>query len=316
MTAILSRVLPVERVVAESPVVCAGLFRCEPTHPLFRGGEPCSSFCIVFPRDVAWIQHEGGRRFLADTSVVTLYNQGQVYHRWPVGSRADRCDWLAFPAATIRDAVRRFDPAAAEDPERPLRFGWTSVAAPVYAAQRRLFDMLTARRVDDVAEIEERALALLRHVICRAYGVHQGVDRGANVSPRVREAIEHARHLIARRPEERASLSDLAAAVGLSPFHLCREFRTVTGTTISAYRTELRVRAALERIAGGEDLTSIGLSLGFVSHAHFTHAFRRMFGATPSSMRRPQMYTDGHGKTRMARAGPRSARQRRTLTTR
>ena len=310
MTAILSRVLPVERILAASPDVCAGLFRCEPTHPLFRGGEPCSSFCIVFPREAAWIQHEGCRRFVADASIATLYNQGQIYHRWAVGGRPDRCDWLAFPAATVRDVVRTCDPAAADDPERPLRFGWACVSATVYAAQRRLFDRLTASSVHDMSDVEERALALLHHVVRRAYAAgseprRASQFRGSRVgeqtdaTPRARDAVDHARQLIARRPEERASLGDLAAAVGLSPFHLCREFRAVTGTTITAYRTELRARASLERVAAGEDLTTVALSLGFVSHSHFTHAFGRVFGATPSSMRatgehRPQGKHRGH----------------------
>jgi AraC-like DNA-binding protein len=73
--------------------------------------------------------------------------------------------------------------------------------------------------------------------------------------------------------------------VDLSTFHLCREFRLVTNTTISAYRTDLRVRASLERVAAGEDLTSVALSLGFVSHSHFTHAFRAIFGVVPSAVR-------------------------------
>lgn len=284
MTGILSRVLPVEQVVARSPAVYAGLFRCEVTHPLFRGGEPCSSFCIVFPREVAWIQHEGGRRFVADPSMATIYNQGQIYHRWPVGSRPDRSDWLAFPSTAIRDVVRMYDPAAADDRDRPLRFGWAPVSAPVYAAQRRLFESLAAEPQVDVEGFEERAFALLHYIIRRTYTGTE-TTRRANVSPRVREAVEYARVLIARRPEERASLSDLASAVGLSPFHLCRAFRLVTGTTISAYRTELRVRTALERVSAGEDLTNVALSLGFVSHSHFTHAFKRMFGVAPSTLR-------------------------------
>ena len=81
-------------------------------------------------------------------------------------------------------------------------------------------------------------------------------------------------------------LTDLAAAVDLSPFHLCRAFRIVTGGTISSYRTNLRVRASLERVADGEDLTTVALSLGFASHSHFTHAFTTVFGTSPSAMRR------------------------------
>ena len=280
---ILSHVLPVERIVADTPVVCAGLFRCGPDHPLFPGGQPCSSFCIVFPRGSAWIQHEGGRRFVADPSVTTFYNQGQVYYRWNIGGRADRCDWLAFPAAVVRDAVRTYNPADAEHPSTPLRFASVPLNARVYAVQRQLFESLIHTGRVDAASVEERALALLDQVVRSAYGA--GSTRGTRTSKRTVEGVEAARHLIARRPRDRASLADLAEAVGLSPFHLCREFRALTGRTIGAFRTELRLRASLEHVAAGEDLTTVALAFGFVSHSHFTQAFRRLFGTTPSAMR-------------------------------
>jgi len=284
---ILSHVLPVERVLAASPLVCAGQFRCAPDDPLFPGGGPCSSFCVVFPREVAWIQHEEGPRFVADPRLATLYNQGQVYRRWSIGRRPDRCDWLAFPAGVVREAVRVHSPRDADDARRPFRFGSAPVAPNVYLAQRRLFDRLERGAIGDPADIEERSLALLETVVRSGYGVRQSAMAHRDPPARVAEAVQHVRQLLARCPEARTSLSDLAAAAGLSPFHLCRSFRSATGSTISGYRTDLRVRASLERVAEGEDLTSIALSLGFASHSHFTHAFGSVFGITPSAMRRP-----------------------------
>jgi AraC-like DNA-binding protein len=281
-TAILSHVLPVERIVAESPVVCAGLFRCAPDHPLFPGGQPCSSFCVVFPRDAAWIQHEGGARFVADPSLATFYNQGQVYYRWTIGRRPDRCDWLAFPSTIVRDAVGTYSRTDAEHPEKPFRFGSAPLDARAYAAQRQLFEMLIHHPCEP-STVEERALGLLDHLVRQAYGASQAT--GIAARGRTRAAVEAVREILARQPEDRASLADLAEAVGLSAFHLCRTFRAVTGITISAYRTDLRLRASLERVTAGEDLTTLALSLGFVSHSHFTHAFRRLFGVTPSAMR-------------------------------
>jgi AraC family transcriptional regulator len=283
--AILSHLLPVERIVARSPLVYAGQFRCRPDHPLFPGGRPCSSFCIVFPREAAWIQHENGPRFVADSRVATLYNQGQVYRRWSIGRRPDRCDWLAFPASIVREAVRPCNPADADQEGRPFRFGFAPVAPDVYIAQRRLFDRLEHGVVGDLTDVEERSLALLETVVRQGYVVRAGTTAERPASARVREAVEHVRQLLAQHPTDRTPLSELAAAVDLSPFHLCREFRLVTGTTISAYRTDLRIRASLERVADGEDLTSIALSLGFVSHSHFTHAFKTIFGVVPSAVR-------------------------------
>jgi len=69
-------------------------------------------------------------------------------------------------------------------------------------------------------------------------------------------------------------------------FHLARMFRSRTGFSLHAYRNQLRLRAALERLRDpGVDLIDIALDLGFSSHSHFTETFRRSFGKTPSAVR-------------------------------
>jgi AraC-like DNA-binding protein len=48
----------------------------------------------------------------------------------------------------------------------------------------------------------------------------------------------------------------------------------------------LRVRAALERLAGGErQLARLAADLGFADQAHLTRAVRAETGATPSALR-------------------------------
>jgi AraC family transcriptional regulator len=48
-----------------------------------------------------------------------------------------------------------------------------------------------------------------------------------------------------------------------------------------------RLRAALDEVlASSRGITDIGIGLGFSSHSHFTAAFRRAFGVTPSGLRR------------------------------
>src|SRR5262249_18771934 len=82
-------------------------------------------------------------------------------------------------------------------------------------------------------------------------------------------------------------LDDVARAVHTSPFHLARLFGERTGLPVHRYLTQLRLRAALDRLAGGaSDLTALALDLGFSSHSHFADAFRREFGRTPSDVRK------------------------------
>jgi AraC-like DNA-binding protein len=48
----------------------------------------------------------------------------------------------------------------------------------------------------------------------------------------------------------------------------------------------------VERLLGGDaDLAQIGVDLGFSSHSHFTWAFRRVLGLTPSELRRQAFRT-------------------------
>ena len=100
------------------------------------------------------------------------------------------------------------------------------------------------------------------------------------------DAVEQAKGMIADDPAQLIRLADLARRAGCSPFHLCRAFRQVTGLTISAFRRSMRLRLALDRLRDGhDDLTSLAFDLGFASHSHFTAAFRRQFGLTPSRFR-------------------------------
>jgi AraC family transcriptional regulator len=181
----------------------------------------------------------------------------------------------------LRAALADRDPAAAEA-ERPIRFTHAPADAPTYLAQRRLFvDAVNA--VDPLA-VEERVVSLLERVLALAYN-----DRRAagECPPRTADLAEAAKRWIAPRLSQRLTLTSIATALGCSVFHLCRSFRRATGLTLHGYRDDVRLRIALERLDAGErDLTRLALDLGYSSHSHFSDAFRRSFGVTPSIARK------------------------------
>jgi AraC-like DNA-binding protein len=99
--------------------------------------------------------------------------------------------------------------------------------------------------------------------------------------------VEQARVTLASAPDRRWRLDEVARAVHCSPFHLARQFRRITGTSISRYLVRLRLALAVDRLASGAtDLAGIASDLGFASHSHFTARFRSVFGTPPSSVRR------------------------------
>lgn len=107
-----------------------------------------------------------------------------------------------------------------------------------------------------------------------------------SLTRRTRDAVHDVERVLSERWGEAVSLSDLSRAVGLSVFHLCRAFRRLTGRTMHEYRETLRLRDSLDALQQGRrPITDIALDAGFSSHSHYTAAFRRAFGQTPSAIR-------------------------------
>src|SRR5205807_5933297 len=98
---------------------------------------------------------------------------------------------------------------------------------------------------------------------------------------------ERVKLLLARQPEAKFSLAEIARKVYCSPFHLSRIFHATVGSSIHQYQLRLRLALALDRLAdGSENLTELGLALGFSCHSHFSAAFQKALGLSPSSFRR------------------------------
>src|SRR5690606_33483536 len=87
-------------------------------------------------------------------------------------------------------------------------------------------------------------------------------------------------------PAARPSLAALAAGAGLSASRFRRLFRAETGVTLRRYRLWVAMGAAVRAVARGETLTVAALDAGFASSAHFSAAFREMFGLEPSRLAR------------------------------
>jgi AraC-like DNA-binding protein len=84
----------------------------------------------------------------------------------------------------------------------------------------------------------------------------------------------------------RTSLESLAAAAGVSPFHLVREFTRATGMSPHRYLVQTRVRRAGELLAKGAPVSDVAATVGFADQSHLTTQFRRYVGTTPALYRR------------------------------
>ncbi|AUH52867.1 AraC family transcriptional regulator [Chromobacterium sp. ATCC 53434] len=96
-------------------------------------------------------------------------------------------------------------------------------------------------------------------------------------------AVETVRQMLADDPAANHSLQQLAAAVGLSPWQLCRQFKRETGLPPVAWRNQLRVARARRLLAAGMRPGPVALELGFADQPHLTRAFQQALGLTPAA---------------------------------
>jgi AraC family transcriptional regulator len=107
--------------------------------------------------------------------------------------------------------------------------------------------------------------------------------RGGLGGLRQRRLVEHVdSHL-----GEELALSRLAEVVGLSPYHLSREWRRATGETLHRYVMGRRLERARELLRrGGPPISELAQDLGFSDQSHLTRLFHARFGTTPAAFAR------------------------------
>jgi len=110
--------------------------------------------------------------------------------------------------------------------------------------------------------------------------------REVRVGGTVPRWVGEARDLL-HDPGQIASLGELSRIVGMHPVTLARGFRKAYGCSVGAYLRWLRIARAARRLAETDSpLAEIALEAGFADQSHFSNAFRRETGQSPSAFRR------------------------------
>jgi AraC-like DNA-binding protein len=124
----------------------------------------------------------------------------------------------------------------------------------------------------------------LREHLCETYS-RQRRRQAQSVlsSDRLERSITFMRERFA---DKALGVTDIAASVGLSPFHFTRMFTVAAGKAPHAFLTQLRIAEA-KRLLGETCLpiATIAQRSGYATHAHFTGVFGRHVGVTPAKFR-------------------------------
>jgi AraC-like DNA-binding protein len=236
-------------------------------------GEQTSGHALVFVRRGCFVREADGVESTLDTTLAYWVNPGQEERYDHPHAGGDDCTAL-YLSPELAASLAGGEPTL---PRRPL------AASPEIDLEHRLL-LAAARRGDDPDELVERAITLVAGAVEQDDPSRVAAGRPATEQAR-RALVEGAREVLAADP--RRSLPQLARELAVSPHHLSRVFSGATGTTVSRHRLRLRVRAALERLAGGErDLARLSAELGFADQSHLNRAVRSETLRTPSALRR------------------------------
>jgi AraC family transcriptional regulator len=226
-------------------------------------------------------------RGLVDAHAAALYNPGEPFRGAHPNGCGDAGSALLLAPEIVRRLVRRHRPAAAERGEAVFPDPVGHLTPRAWLRHRLLLAAID--HGEEALAVDEAAQALLDELA----GCLFAPDR-ANPAARAdgepddpRPYAERAACYLQTRFRDKVQLADVARAAYTSPFHLARRFRAGTGTTVHRYLTRLRLQAALDELARPHrDLWQVAREVGFATHSHFTSAFRRELGCTPSEVRR------------------------------
>jgi AraC-like DNA-binding protein len=108
------------------------------------------------------------------------------------------------------------------------------------------------------------------------------LDHRPVVVPEVRDGLlRPISEVLTIDPADRRGLEEWGRELGASARTLSRRFLVDVGMPFATWRRQVRLLAALERLAAGEPVGAVAFAVGYESVSAFIAAFTRSLGATP-----------------------------------
>jgi AraC-like DNA-binding protein len=232
---------------------------------------------LVFPYRGVYVRHLGGDDAVAEANQVLFFNAAEGYRVSHPVEGGDASLSLTIDEHLLRELA----------PKQQVREGGVLAFRrqrlridPRAQALVALLRHSMSRKVAETLEAETLVLTLVR----RALGERTSHAAGASVGRQ--KLVDRAKLVLSADLARRWTLAEVAAEVGVSPVYLTQVFRQVEAMPLYRYQLRLRLARALDLLGQYDDLTTLGLDLGFSSHSHFSSAFRQAYGRTPAEFQR------------------------------
>lgn len=259
------------RTVTIRDVVCNGECR-------HKSDEECAhKTSLVYPYRGVFMRHVGRNDTVAEANQMLFFNAAQGYRISHPLDGGDACIDLSVDDALLAEL-------APKDQIQPGElFGFRRQRRRIDPRAQALVALLRHglhRKAAETLEAETLALTLVR----RSLGERTSHAAGASVGRQ--KLVDRAKLALSSDLARRWTLAEIAAEVGISPVYLTQVFQQVEATPLYRYQLRLRLARALDLLGQYDDLTALGLELGFSSHSHFTASFRQTYGQTPAEFQR------------------------------
>lgn len=232
---------------------------------------------LVFTYRGTYVRHVGQSQSVAEANQVLLFNAGESYRVSHPISGGDAClSVIAHPALLSEIA----QPSLVDN---QTTGAFRTNRLRIDARTQALAAMLRYSLREAIAEpLEAESLAIT--LLQRALGPR--TTRRASGTFGNQRTADRIKLLLASDLTRRWTLADIAAEVHGSPIYLTQVFQQVEGIPLYRYQLHLRLARSLDLLERFNDLTALALEVGFSSHSHFTAAFRRTYGRSPSAFKR------------------------------
>lgn len=248
-----------------------GYFKTKP--PYFTERANLDSYLIVYTISGRGVLEYGGRKYpIHPGQSFYIHCMPRHYYECMEGEEWEIL-WLHFNGETARGYFEEFT----KNGFGPVRFPDSFFAE---STMRRILSLTQKKDVHSELIASNLIINLLTELMIQSSSESLSLSVMPDYLKKALKDLEN--HFL-----EPFALEDTARRVGISKYHLSREFRKYVGTTMNEYVITLRLNYAKELLRySQETIGEIAYACGMNHVSHFINLFREREGMTPLKYRK------------------------------